>query len=773
MNNNAQISSTGFPSNCLALFLTINFSLLTLNSFCQPGVWQTHFSYRSAQSVAVVGQNVYAATRNGFFRYDKTTAETRLLTRDDGLGDVSISRVLALPDQSRLMLAYRSGAIDFLSVNAAAELGEVLTINTISASDRVPAPFRGINHINRAGNNAYLSTDFGMVVFDLVRNEIRDTYFSPITNGTPMPVLMTAILGDSLYALTRPTPLFPSATSIRAVRLSATTNLADPANWRPSQGIIADGFLLNATNLVSDQGRLLASADALASGRAGGIYSRTPTTANRWLLMQQSTGPAGVFSNSVGASTYILNGSAGPVLTVPGSGSFTGPLLQNPREVVADGNRVWVADTTNGLLEGSATGFRRVAPGGPFADSFLNLFAYPNRVVTLPGDQQTSISLPLNQPEAEFYDGVTNSWQSNPIATLNQPFNSAAFLVSEQKLFLGSYGGGLWFQAEGQTPTKVNAPATINPLISALATDTDGNLWIATGFSSGGASLHVRRPNDTFESFSKIGSVPIAQIVPDDFGTLWLRLSYGVLLAFNPKTSQLRYISTAPGDGNLPGNNVTALVRDRNGLIWVGTDRGITVFDDPSRVFIGSVSANAPIFDRRRLLGTETITAMAVDGGNRKWIATESALYRIGPDGTTLENRFTPTDSPLPTTNINALAIEPISGRVFVSTSGGLVSFGGVATEPAEALSGITIFPNPVRPDFTGLVGIRGLTDNAVVKILDAAGLLVYETRAQGGTATWNLRDYRGRSAQTGIYLVIVVAANGTEGIAGKLAVVR
>ena len=267
--------------------------------------------------------------------------------------------------------------------------------------------------------------------------------------------------------------------------------------------------------------------------------------------------------------------------------------------------------------------------------------------------------------------------------------------------------------------------------------------------------------------------MPVAQIVPDDFGTLWLRLTYNVLLAFNPKTGQQRYFSTAPGDGNLPGNDVTAIVRDRNGLIWVGTDRGVTVFDDPARVFTGNVSANAPIFDRRRLLGTETITAMAVDGGNRKWMATESALYRIGPDGTTLENRFTPANSPLPTISINALAIEPVSGRVFVSTSGGLVSYGGIATEPADALTGITVFPNPVRPDYSGLVGIRGLTDNAVVKILDAAGQLVYETRSEGGTATWNLVDYRGRSAQTGIYLVVVITANGQEGIAGKLAVVR
>ncbi len=773
MNDNAQIRSVGLRSVGVVLFFTLIFSLSTFHSFSQPGTWQTHFSYRSAQSVAVVGQNVYAATRNGFFRYDKTTQETRLLTRDDGLSDVSISRVLALPDQSRLMLAYRSGSIDFLTMNANGEPGEVLTVNTITTSDRIPASLRGINHINRAGNSAYLSTDFGLVVFDLSRNEIRDTYFSPSTNGTPASVLMTAILGDSLYALTRPTPLFALATNIRAVRLSPTTNLADPANWRPSQGVTADGFPLNATRLVADQGRLLGSTDAVAGGKAGGVYTRTPTTANMWSLLEPGTGQAGVFSNSTGASRFIQTGTNESVLTVPGSGSFTGPLLQNPREVVADGNRSWVADTTNGLLEGSVTGFRRVAPEGPFADLFLNLFAYPNHLVALPGDQQTNTSVSLNQPEAEVYNGATNSWQSNPIATLNQPFNSAAFLPGEQVLFLSSYGGGLWSQAEGQIPTKVNVPAPISPLISALATDAFGNLWIATGSNSGGTVLHVRRPNGQFESFSTLGSLPIAQIVPDDFGALWLRLTYGVLLAVNPTTGQQRYFSTAPGDGNLPGNNVSALVRDRNGLIWVGTDRGVTVFDDPSRVFTGNVSANAPIFDRRRLLGTETITAMAVDGGNRKWIATESALYRIGPDGTTLENRFTPADSPLPTTNINALAIEPVSGRVFISTSGGLVSYGGVATEPAEALTGITIFPNPVRPDFTGLVGIRGLTDNAVVKILDAAGLLVYETRAQGGTATWNLQDYRGRSAQTGIYLVIVVAANGTEGIAGKLAVVR
>lgn len=744
------------------LLLTVYCSLLTVLCKAQPGVWQTHFSYRSAQSVGVIGQQVFAATRNGFYVYDKTTTETRLLTRADGLSDVSISRILALPDQNRLMLAYRSGNIDFLSVSATGEIGEVRNINTIPNSDRIPAAFRAINHINRVGNVAYLSTDFGVVAFDLARNEIRDTYFSRLNDGLenkPNPVQMTAVLGDSLYAL------FTGWPDIKAIRTTGNTNFTDPANWRATYRLVDyNGY--RGHQLVTDQGRLVGAVNA----GNGSIYSRTPSS--RWTLDQSGYGQAGVFAASSGVSRLVPNGAGVSILTIPGSGTFAGALLQAPREVVPDGNRAWIADTLTGMLEATSGNFRQVAPAGPYANTFEGLFAYPNQLIGLPGFRYSLNTTP-RQPQVERYDLTTNQWDNNLIATLNQPFTSAAYLPAEQRLFLGTAERGLWSQTAGQAPVSVTNTGLLGSFLGALATDAEGNLWVNDRNNRNGNSLIVRRPNGQFEALSLLGNLPIAQIVPDDFGLLWLRLTYGALLVFNPKTGQQRYFSTAPGDGNLPGNNVTALAKDRNGLIWVGTDRGVTVFDDPSRAFAGNVSANAPIFERRRLLGTETITAIAVDGGNRKWIATESALYRFGPDGTTLENRFTPDDSPLPSTNINALVVEPVSGRVFISTSGGLVSYGGVATEPAEILTGITIFPNPVRPDFGGLVAIRGLTDNATVKILDAAGLLVYETPSQGGTATWNLTDYRGRTAQTGVYLVVVVRADGTEGVAGKLAVVR
>ncbi|RYF47308.1 MAG: T9SS type A sorting domain-containing protein, partial [Cytophagaceae bacterium] len=340
--------------------------------------------------------------------------------------------------------------------------------------------------------------------------------------------------------------------------------------------------------------------------------------------------------------------------------------------------------------------------------------------------------------------------------------------------------GGLWSQAADQPPTPVALPATISPFITSLATDIDGNLWITTGKASARqATLHVRRPDGQYQSFPAISQLNIVQIVPDDNGFLWLRTEVGGgLLVFDPQTNRSRALSTQTNQGGLLTNSVRALVKDRNGVIWVGTDLGPMVYDNPYGAFDPIINAQSPIINGRRLLANELITSIAVDGGNRKWLGTRSGLYHVAPDGSQLFDTFTADNSPLPSNTVQSLAIEPTSGKIFIETgtadqSRGIISYQGAATEPASSLNQITIFPNPVRPDFTGTVGINGLTGNATVKIVNAGGQLVYETRSQGGTATWTLRDYQGRMAQTGIYLIVVVNVDGSEGLAGKLAVVR
>lgn len=736
--------------------------MLSAGAQAQIGSWRSHVSYRSAQSVTLAGQYVYAATVNGLFAYDKTTGETTTLTQQDGLSDVGISRLLYLPDQSRLLIAYRTGTIDLLSLTATGEPGSIQTITTIATAVNLPDA-RGINFINRVGNLAYLSTDFGLVVLNLTANDIRDTYFSQRSNGSPLPIYQTTVAGDSLYALTA--PLSATATtpqSIRAIRFAAGVNVADPANWR-----LIGNPPGSPETIVTRQGRLSATVSRQGS------YDRT---GGQWILTQSASAPLvrQFVSNSTTNTDVVV--VAGQTVTASSTGTISSELIADPREVVVDGNTIWIADAQNGLLLVSAGAVRMIAPPGPDRDAFSTLYAYPDRLVALPNGPQDTATLPANLAPADQLQVSANQWQSLTGQGLGQGFSAAAYMSSTQTLYLGGYGTGLWQQTADQT-TLVNIPlpVTAGEFITSLATDVSGNLWIATGGASARtATLHVRRPDGSFTSFSTVTARTIQQLVPDDAGYIWIRLAVGNgLQVFDPQTNRLRALTTVIDGGGLLTNNVRTMAKDRLGAIWVGTDLGPTVFDNLSDPFVGAINARPPYINRLRLLINELITAIVVDGGNRKWLATRTGLYRVAADGSQLLETLTDNTSPLPLRSISALAVEPLSGRLFIQTTNGLISYQTAATDPADVLSSPTIFPNPVRPDFTGSVGITGLTDNATVKILDAGGQLVYETRSQGGTAAWNLFDYRGRSVQTGIYLVVVVTADGAEGVAGKLAVVR
>lgn len=761
--NNVQWIMNNKSGNILPRsLLIIHCTLFIIHySFAQIGTWQAHVSYQSGQSVAVVGNKIYAATQNGFFYYDKATTETTSLGKQQGLSDVGISRILYLADQKKLLLAYRNGNLDFMSLTDAGEPGSVVNLNTIVAASALPVS-RAINHLNRLGNNAYLSTDFGLVVLDVVKSEIRDTYFSQRADGTPLPIFQTAVTSDSLYALTAPLRVSETGRRLRAIRFAPNVNIVDPANWR----LVTEPGSQTET-IVADQGRLSATVNG------EGVFERQN---GRWIRTQSLSNPiVRLFPAPMGL-ILVTDKS----VTLPGVSPFSGALVADPREVVADGSALWVADARNGILTSYAGTFQRMAPDGPIRDQFSSLYAYPKTLVALPAGAFDATQSPIAQSPADIFSVPDSKWAATATPGLSRSFNSAAFLPTEQQLYLGSFGNGLWNYSAGQLPKAITLPATISPFISSLAADATGNLWLTTGRTTTIAStLHVRRPDGQFQSFPAFSQPNIAQIVPDDNGFLWLRPDVGGgIVVFDPQTNRSRYLGTGSGQGGLLTNNVRALVKDRNGAIWVGTDLGPTVFDNPAGAFDATIDAQPPLINRRRLLANELITAIAVDGGNRKWIGTRTGLYHVAPDGSQLLDTFTADNSPLPTNTVQALAIEPVGGKVFILTGSpdspkGVVSYQGPATEPAETLSGLSIFPNPVRPDFSGTVGISGLTSDATVKIVDAGGQLVYETRSQGGTATWNLLDYRGRQAQTGIYLVVVVAADGTEGLAGKLAVVR
>ena len=240
--------------------------------------------------------------------------------------------------------------------------------------------------------------------------------------------------------------------------------------------------------------------------------------------------------------------------------------------------------------------------------------------------------------------------------------------------------------------------------------------------------------------------------------------------------------SVLESSGKIISDDVYSMAEDRAGNIWIGTDKGVVVYYSPSRVFDDNLFYGQQIIVPRNdgtgladiLLGTEKVTAIAVDGANRKWLGTQkSGVFLVSEDGLEEIHHFTDENSPLLSNTITDIDINGENGIVYIGTSAGLISFKGKAIEGRENYSGIYVYPNPVRHDFEGEIVITGLVGNVNVKITDIAGNIVFETTALGGQAIWDGRSFSGDRVQTGVYLIFSTDEEGDKTNVTKLLVIN
>ncbi len=334
-----------------------------------------------------------------------------------------------------------------------------------------------------------------------------------------------------------------------------------------------------------------------------------------------------------------------------------------------------------------------------------------------------------------------------------------------------------------------------------LETDAQGKIWIADGenglLSNFSGSFKTYNPNsvkgDIFSVFylkqtiyttGITGNVFVDNLwksltinqtpsnstdVIDQYGYRWQILEQ-TLRVTDPATNRTRYYFAGKGAGGLPTSNVNSIALDRDNLLWVGTDNGVAVIVTTRDIFTTASEAYTPFFQTRRLLLQEVVNKIVIDGGNRKWIATQNGLNLFSASADEQILNFTEENSPLPSKNIIDLAIDATSGEIFVLTENGLLSYRTNSSKPSEDISSVKIFPNPVRPDFQGVLTISGLRENTAIKITDTAGRLIYETKSNGGTASWDLQNHR---AATSIYIIFCIAEDGSESFVGKVAVLR
>ena len=705
------------------------------------GSWRAHLSYNNIVSIAIADDVIFGASRMGILMFDKTEHTVSTLSKVNGLSSANITDIAFNNSGRQLVIAYEDGNLDVLHDNTITNFSRLKDVSIATGSKR-------INDILVSADFAYLATDYGIVVFDMKQNELRETWRDLGRNGDNLKINKLIFFRDSIVA----------ATQHGIIIGSLSDNLLDFTKWKR---LDTGDLSTNITSVAMSSDRLFAAIDTV------GIFAYS----NNTFVKQPVLDGAHIVSME-SSDENLLIAAGGYVWVLDLSDQLiqvADDVISAPVMALQDDNGVlWIADSNKGLISNSAGTFENYLPNGPSFEKAFRLRYADNKIFAVMGGF-TSAGEPLGNP------GTINYFENGLWTIVPTPLTDVTDVaLIGNKVYASSFGTGL-LERDLVTGSEklfddvnsplVNAdPAGKKINLSALTSDFSG-LWVANyGVSP---SLHLLRSDQIWHSFHST-QYP-TDLVTDPSGQVWIAVEAvrgGGLAILDPVTGATTFRSDTPGSGGLLNRNVRSMDVDREGNVWIGTDTG------PAYFYSANEDAVIPIYEERFLLRDEKITAIEVDGGNRKWIGTEHGVWLVNPTGEAVEYHFNADNSPLLSDVIYDIEIHDATGETFFATANGIVSFRSDATEGADGFTSVKIFPNPVTSDFGGLVGISGLTADAMVKITDVSGKLIWQARANGGTATWNVRNYNGVRAHTGIYLVFASTQDGTDSIVGKIAII-
>jgi len=749
------------------------FAASAQNTFPAIGGWREHLPYNSTIDVAVTPERVYAATPYALFTVSRADRELERRSRVGGLNETGISTIRYDAASKKLFIAYSNSNIDILTDRGLRNVPDLKRENV--SGDKTIYDFFPF------GNRCYVATGLGVWVIDAERYETRDAWFIG-NNGGYVRTWMVSRDQNFYYA----------ATDEGLKRTPVNNPMpADFRTWQLLSG--SDGLSAAACRGIANvSGRMIALQRDSLFVLNGSTWTPFFSNGNPIVSINPTEGRLAL------TQSFVLGGNATQALVLNADGTLfrsasQAPPLSYPRKAELAGNELWVADEYAGLSvwTGGAPEFFR--PNGPEGLASGEMTFFNNSLWIASGAVNDSWNYMYQRTGIyQFREGNWTNYNQFRLPQLDTllDFITVAVDPRDESLWAGSYGGGL-LHIKGPNSTEIFkqnspiGPAIGDPLsyrVSGLAFDADNNLWVANYGAS--RFLHVRRTDGRWHSFTPpvfLNENAIAQIVIDENGILWMLSPKGNgVLAYHPGNSlespaddRWRLLRSGNGNGNLPAGEVLSLAKDRSGYIWVGTSDGVAVIQCGMDVFNGC-QAVLPIVKGETnfanfLFKGEEVRSIAVDGADQKWVGTRNGLWLISPDGDRRILRFTEENSPLLSSDIRRVAIDPATGEVFVATARGIVSFRGSATEGAADFSNLQVFPNPVPPGYGGTIAIRGLKENTVVKITELNGRLVHQTRSLGGQAVWNGRDYQGRSIASGVYLVLVTEEGQQERAAGKI----
>jgi hypothetical protein len=748
-------------------------------TFAQTNLsWQGYFSYTQIKAVSESPKAIYAASENALFSKDNSSNIIKTTTTVDGLAGETITSLYYSTAFNKTIVGYQNGLLTVINEADGSMLKVVDIINK-----NLPANIKRINNFMEYKGIVYVSTDFGIVQFNLATSKFGDTYFIG-DNGAEIKVSQTAIYNGFIYGAT--------SSGIRKGDVT-NPNLIDYKQWQ----VTATGDWFGTASLGTE---------LYAVNKAGYVhkYNAVSNSFNGFL---QLSDPAVNFRST---ADYLI-------ITTPNTILIYNKQMVLQRQINKDqilgmssnfscatiiGTTIFIGSTENGLITtpfSSTSTFENITPIGPSRNNIFALQVTPAQLWAVYGDYDNFYNpYPLDDLGISKYS--TAGWSNIPFGEVLAAKSMSRIAINptnENEVYASSFFSGL-LKIQNDTPAilynQTNSglesltlsppdPNYIDIRINGTAFDKSGNLWITNCRVVNGLKMLSSSGQWKSYAMDKIltttSSNDFGRMVIDKYGTKWMSTNINGVIGFNESSNTFKKMTFGADQGNLPIQDVRSLAVDTKNQLWIGTTKGLRVLNNVNNFQTESqLSAESIIIMEdnlaQELLYEQFITDIEVDGSNNKWIGTADAgVFMVSPNGQETKYHFTTDNSPLPSNIINDISINSSTGEVFMATSKGLISFKGIATSASENLSNVYVYPNPVRPEYTGTVKINGLLNKANVKITDIAGNLVFEATAEGGTLEWDTTAFGKYKVASGVYMIFVSAQDGSETKVKKVMIIR
>ncbi len=734
--------------------------LPTLLTFAQSAStrWQDHFSYTNIHHIWEINGLIFCSADNGIFSYNPSSGEIQKISKANELNDVGITAFHYNPENGILFVGYQSGELDILTPDGNHNFLQIPLHQGYTGS-------KAVNHITTYQNTAVISGEFGVVSFSLEDFEFMETtYF--IIGGNYFGVKESVVLDGIIYA----------AGNGGIYHHPLDEFMANFTSWVQPQGIpnspYQDIVILNGNIIANNWGNLY---------RFDG---------SNWINMGSYPDLRDISVNGNILSVTQLNqvSNYDENFNLIESVFFSEALNTG----IKSGNTTYGGSQLSGMI----AGLNKIYPDGPYNNKSWSVTAYDSKIWIAPGGMNN-----FNQPQANpdgyyNFDGI--SWvhikseemlNAKDIVHIEiNPSNPSEIYVSSW-FEHPSWGAGEsthigMFKMVNNVMTEhyssENSPLKFRERIAGSKLDEQGNLWVSQGFiSPNGTGMAQKTAAGGWKYIGLgSGSGALRPIVYNGFAFVPSPRNNNAGV-FITDMQTVYSISTSASSGNLPSNDVVSVAIDDGGVLWIGTILGLRILYNPIETVQSGNFETQPIIIEQNgipeaLLMDTQINDIEVDGANRKWVATEtSGVYYFSESGDQTIFNFTSSNSPLPSNKVNDINVDPMTGIVYFATDKGVVSYRSDAVDVGDSFGDVYSYPNPVRPGFTGNVVIKGLPNDADVRIVDVVGNLIYKTKAAGGVAEWDTKNMKGKPVASGIYLVLMTNRDASQTKQTKIAVIR